>query len=256
MCFATYIGKGPDFRMDFRVTLEELYSGSNKQITIKRRVLCRSCRGTGAKDGETQQCKHCNGRGQTVSIQQLAPGFNVQMQTTCPHCGGTGKTAAHVCPVCNGDKTMMQDKVLDAIIERGMRDGEELRFERASEQSPDTLPGDVILTVRQEQHNRFTRDNHDLHINQLISLRQALLGFELSIQQLDGRLINVKQTSVTPPDYIKRIKGEGMPHHETPSVTGDLYVHFKIEFPKAINQQQRDIVAQLLPDSDNIKDEL
>ena len=248
--------KGPDFRMDFRVTLDELYNGSTKSITIKRRILCRSCRGTGARGGETVQCSVCKGRGQTVSMQQLAPGFNVQMQTTCSACGGTGKTAAHVCPVCNGEKTKMEEKVLDAVIERGMKDGNELRFERASEQSPDTIPGDVILTIRADTHPLYTRDNNDLHITRVISLRDALLGFTVTIQQLDGRLITVKQTNITPPDHIKRIKDEGMPHHETPSLRGDMYVHFKIDFPDKLNTEQRELVSKLLPDKDTNKQEL
>src|SRR5690242_13333024 len=72
------------------------------------------CRGTGAKDGDTKKCKSCNGQGVKVcspvsvsvsaflafsvgslmctcfglqmTIQQLGPGFNVQMQQTCEVC--------------------------------------------------------------------------------------------------------------------------------------------------------------------------
>lgn len=238
--------RGPDFRMDFKVTLEELYNGSTKQISIKRRVLCKSCRGTGAKGGETKQCHHCGGKGQVMSVQQLAPGFNVQMAQPCHHCGGTGKTAATICPICSGQKLQMEEKTLDAIIERGMQDGNELRFERASEQSPDTIPGDVILTIRQDSHPTYRRDNYDLHTTKTISLRDALLGFQTTVKQLDDRDIVIKQTAITPPEHIKIIKGEGMPHHETPSVRGDMYVKFTVDFPKKLSDEQKELVKQLL----------
>src|SRR4051812_48342730 len=76
------------------------------------------------------------GKGQVMSIQQLGPGFNVQMQTPCDKCGGRGKMPKHVCPVCGGTKLQMEDKKLELAIEKGMRDAQEVVFERASEQSP------------------------------------------------------------------------------------------------------------------------
>ena len=82
--------KGPDYKMNFDVSLEDLYNGVTKTLKVTRNVICRACKGTGAKDGATKQCSHCGGKGQTVVLQQIAPGFNVQMQQPCPHCGGRG----------------------------------------------------------------------------------------------------------------------------------------------------------------------
>jgi DnaJ-class molecular chaperone len=104
-----------------------------------------------------------------------------------------------------------------------MPDGTELTFPRASEQSPDTVPGDVILTLRQQAHSRFKyshyhplvisplpmitmgvvsinrRKGHDLHYEHTISLKEALLGFRHSVQHLDGRQVELKSDAVTPP---------------------------------------------------------
>jgi DnaJ-class molecular chaperone len=55
--------KGPTARADVHVTLEELYLGTSRDMTIARNVYCPKCRGTGAKDGKVKQCPKCNGQG-------------------------------------------------------------------------------------------------------------------------------------------------------------------------------------------------
>lgn len=201
--------RGPDFQMEYPITLEDLYNGLTKSVNIKRKVLCKSCRGTGAKGGDQKTCPHCQGRGQVMTIQQLGPGFNVQMQQPCDKCHGRGKIAKHQCPVCHGSKQQMEEKELEVVVERGMQDGQEIRFERASEQSPDTIPGDVIMRLRQQPHSRFTRKGNDLHMEHTITLREALLGFSFNINHLDGRRVKIEQEAVTQPEFVKTIKGEG-----------------------------------------------
>jgi len=85
--------RGQDFRMEFPVTLDELYNGGERALKVKRKVICKGCKGSGAKGGEQRTCQHCGGRGQVMSVQSLGPGFNVQMQTPCEHCQGKGKIA-------------------------------------------------------------------------------------------------------------------------------------------------------------------
>ena len=40
------------------VTLEDLYNGGSRTIKVARKVLCKSCKGSGAKGGLTTTCKH------------------------------------------------------------------------------------------------------------------------------------------------------------------------------------------------------
>ena len=87
---------------------------------------------------QVTKCKACNGKGVRLVQQQMAPGFVVQMQETCPECGGRGTIAKSVCPHCQGRKVVPEDKTLTAEIERGMPSDAEVRFERESEQQPGT----------------------------------------------------------------------------------------------------------------------
>jgi len=239
--------KGPAYKTEYPVTLEDLYNGNEKQLNINRKVLCRKCKGTGARDGQVTKCHHCGGKGVRMTVQQVAPGFNVQMQAACDHCSGKGHVAAAACPHCRGSKRVDEDKKLDIVIEKGMPDGHEIIFERASEHHPEMTPGDVVLTLKTQPHPRFTRRGHDLHITRRISLKEALLGFTVKIMQLDGRELTVTNTAVTPHDHVNIIRGEGMPHHDVSSVKGDMHVRFHVEFPTVLTQAQKDGIKNLLP---------
>jgi DnaJ-class molecular chaperone len=239
--------RGPDFKTYYDVTLAELYNGAQKTMQITRNVICRACKGSGAKDGKTNKCRTCKGTGHVMKLQRLGPGFNVQMQSPCDKCGGKGKTPVSVCPKCRGAKVGKEPKMLKIEIERGMPDGYNMVHKRAGEQSPSTTPGDVILVFKTKKHAFFTRQGHNLRMDMTISLKQALLGFTKTFTHLDGRQVSVKnKLPVTYPDYVLKLPGEGMPHHEFPSEKGDLYITFKIKFPRDLNPAQKKAIEELL----------
>lgn len=243
--------KGPDFRMSLPVTLEDIYLGTTRTFNIQRKVICSKCRGTGAKGGETKKCHACKGSGVVTSIQQIGPGFNIQMQKACDVCGGKGQIHKHKCEHCKGKKLVDETKALEAVIERGMPDGHEIVFERMSEQSPDALPGDVILRLETKPHPVYTRRGNDLLHTMRISLKEALLGFRKTLVHLDGRTIEVSRKEVTPHDYIMSITNEGMPVHTVPSMRGNLEVTFQVQFPPSLSSSQREDIRKAF--SDNAK---
>lgn len=237
---------GPDYKMTMSVTLNDLYNGVEKSFKVKRKVLCTKCRGTGAKGGDVKKCKSCNGRGHVTKMKRMGPGFNVQMQEHCKKCGGKGKIAKVKCPECRGRKRMHETKELLATIEKGMPDKHEIRFERMSEQTPETIPGDVVLAIKTKRHEQFQRLGNDLHMTMWISLEESLLGFSKEVAQLDGRKITVKRKNVTPHDLVQTIKSEGMPVHNFPSEKGDLHVKYQVTFPQQFTAKQKETIVQLL----------
>jgi DnaJ-class molecular chaperone len=58
--------KTHDAHAEVEVTLEEIYFGTSRDLSIRRNVICSKCRGTGAKGGKTKTCSRCHGRGQIV----------------------------------------------------------------------------------------------------------------------------------------------------------------------------------------------
>lgn len=237
--------KGPDAHVEMEVTLEDLYNGAERSARINRNVICPKCRGTGAKGGDTKKCGTCGGRGVRLVQQQMAPGFVVQMQETCNDCGGKGHVHKHHCPHCSGRKVVPDEKVLTAVIEKGMKSDAEIRFERQSEQHPGISPGDVIFKLKQAPHPRFNRDGDHLHHEMHLSIKEALLGFHRTVRHLDGRDVVIDYKGVTQPFETRKITGEGMPMHDYPSQHGDLLVKYIVDLPKNLNDEQKKAIEKL-----------
>jgi DnaJ-class molecular chaperone len=76
-----------------------------------------------------------------------------------------------------------------------------------------------------------------LHTEINITLKEALLGFSTEIRHLDDHIVLVDRDSVIQPGEIIRIKGEGMPKHQT-SDKGDLFVKVNVNFPNSLTEKQ------------------
>jgi len=238
--------KGPDAQVEVEVTLEDLYNGGERRARIGRNIICPKCKGSGAKDGATQKCKACGGRGVRMVNQQMAPGFVVQMQETCPECNGKGQTFKTKCPHCQGKRVIPDEKELVGHIEKGMPSDGEIRFPRESEQTPGVTPGDVLFKLKQSHHDRFRRAGDDLHHEMHLSLREALLGFTRTVRHLDARDVVVKHDGVTQPFEVRKVANEGMPVHNFPSQKGTLHVKFIVDLPKTLSGEQKAALDKIL----------
>jgi molecular chaperone DnaJ len=43
---------------------------------------------------------------------------------------------------------------------------------------------------------------------------------------------------------VFRVTGRGMPALKRPQVTGDLYVHLKVQIPRQLNARQKSLLAE------------
>lgn len=238
--------KGHNVRVDINIELEDLYNGAVKELSLQKNVVCNKCHGTGGKLGKTRQCPTCQGRGVTMQDVDTGMGFTFRMQNTCQKCGGKGIVFSETCDHCRGRKVVKEDKKLRVDIEKGMKDGENIVFERESEQHPDTIPGDLIVHLKQNPHRLFhSRTGDDLHTNIQLNLKEALLGFSKKIKHLDKRDIMIESLKPTQPFEIRKIVGEGMPQHKFSSNKGDLYVKFFVRLPEKLTEVEKEMVKQL-----------
>jgi len=162
--------KGPESKVDMKVTLEELYTGVFKQFNVRRNVYCTTCKGSGAEGGKTKTCPKCKGQGM-VRVTQNMGFMQIQTQQPCGKCQGKGRTNEKDCKICRGRKVVMEEKRLDLEIVPGMANKEKIIYERLGEQVPDMLQGDIILQLKQAPHSVFKRVQNNLYMNVDISLQ-------------------------------------------------------------------------------------
>lgn len=73
----------------------------------------------------------------------------------------------------------------------GMRDNQQIRFSGEGDQEPDYEPGDIIIVLDEQEHEKFRRRGNDLVMTMQLELVEALCGFQKTIQTLDGRTLVV-----------------------------------------------------------------
>jgi len=251
--------KGKDVVHQQGVTLENLYNGCCKKLSLQKKVLCSKCDGSGVQPefadrrDVIQTCATCRGQGMVIKTRQIGPGMMQQMQSVCPKCNGEGQTMNHkyTCKSCNGNKTTKERKILEIHVEKGMEEGHKITFRGEGDQEPDVEPGDVVIVLIEKKHDVFQRKDQELIMEMEIDLVDALCGFKRSVNTLDDREIIVTAIpgEIIKHGDVKMIRGEGMPYRGNPFEKGNLIIKFNVNFPTATwaNSVDMDKLRGLLP---------
>jgi len=226
--------RGQDIGHELRVTLEDLYNGKTKKLSIQRTVVCKKCDGRGGQ-GSPSKCGVCKGTGMTVRIQRMGPMIQ-QIQSPCNECRGEGESWANKDKCkgpCNGKKVHKEKEILEVHIDKGMQDGQRIPFRGKADEEPGVETGDIIMILRMADHEVFERKGNDLLMQMKISLSEALTGFSRTVTTLDGSKIAVTQI---PGDFVKHegvkiAQGQGMPIYRNPFEKGNLIIKFQVTYP-------------------------
>lgn len=109
-----------------------------------------------------------------------------------------------------------------------VEDGQVIRLKGQGEQGPGGT-GDALVKIRIRSHPRYRLEGRDLHVDQPVPLRDAVLGAKVAVETPTGRLaVNVPAWSSS--DKVLRLKGKGLP--EKHGGHGDLFVHVRIMLPE------------------------
>ncbi|KAH9532052.1 hypothetical protein CY35_19G068600 [Sphagnum magellanicum] len=245
--------RGEDVVHPLKVSLEDLYNGTSKKLSLSRNVLCSKCKGTGSKTGASGRCVGCQGSGMKVSIRQLGPNMIQQMQHVCTDCKGSGEVISEKdkCGQCKGQKVVQDKKTLEVHVEKGMQHGQKITFQGEADEAPDTETGDIVFVLQLKDHPKFKRKGDDLFVQHSLTLTEALCGFQFPLTHLDGRQLLIKSVpgEIIKPGQCKAINDEGMPHYQRPFMKGRLYVQFSIDFPEtgSISPEQCKAIEAILP---------
>jgi len=138
----------------------------------------------------------------------------------------------------------MRERNIEVKVPAGVEDGTRIRYSGQGEAGLHNGPaGDLYVVIKVEEHQFFEREGKDLYCLIPISFTQAALGTELQVPTLDGEhRLKIPEGTQTGTSF--RLRNKGMPVVNGAG-KGDLFVEIRVETPKRLSKQQKEILQQL-----------
>ena len=235
--------KGGDIRVSLVLSFMEAVHGCTKTVSVNRQDTCPECGGTGAAKGTSPEtCPDCHGSGY-VTVQQRTPFGVMQSSQPCSRCGGKGKIIKSPCSKCHGSGKTSSTKRVEVKVPAGIDDDQSMRLTGLGDAGLNGGPsGDLIVIVTVRPDAMFERDRFDVHVTVPVTYSQAVLGAEVVVPTIDGK-ISYNMPEGTQPDTIFRLRGKGIPNVNGRG-RGDQFVKVKIEIPRNLTSEQKDILRR------------
>jgi molecular chaperone DnaJ len=235
---------GEDLRYTVSIALEEVASGTEKEIVVPRRVRCRTCGGDGADpDGGRETCKVCSGTGRATGPRLF--------RSDCYHCEGKGFVVIKPCPTCEGEGRHTIEDTLRVKVPSGVATGQKLKLKGKGDAPRGSGPeGDLYVIVSVAEHALFRRRGDDIVVDVPLTYGEAALGADVVVPTLEGTT-TIRIPAGTPSGKILRLGGRGLPKLGK-NARGDLHLQIVLEVPEGLGDEPRKVLeawaAALAPD--------
>ena len=232
--------KGSDLKYNTSITFQDAYVGLKTKIKFKTYCFCEQCRGEGTKSNKgIQKCPTCHGQGK----QRMQQGFFV-VEKPCNNCSGSGIFISSPCHSCHGHGRVLKEKELMISIPAGVDDNARIKVTGEGECGiRNARSGDLYIDISIASHKFYKRENSDLHCNITIGMVAAVLGTNVEIPTLDGKIAKISIPPGTQPNAKLRLKAKGMPIIKSVRY-GNLYINIKVELPVRISNSQRELLEK------------
>lgn len=245
--------RGSDLRLKVKVNLNDVMNGVTKKFKVRKDIICDECKGSGCEKGTSPEtCSTCNGRGYVIRTQRSIFGM-MQTQQPCPTCNGEGTIIKHKCHKCHGEGVVSGEEIIEAKIPAGVADGMMVNVPgKGNAAKHNGIPGDIQILIEEEPSKIFIRDENDLIYNLLLTVPQAVLGDDIEIPTVDGK-VKIKIAPGTQPGKVLRLRGKGIPAIQGYGYgKGDLVINISVYIPEKINDKERKLFEEIR-NSENVK---
>jgi molecular chaperone DnaJ len=227
---------GENIQVTVELTLEQVLSGCEAEISYKRHDPCEACLGSG---GEYSSCPTCLGRGW-----ELISGQRVQVRKSCEACQGAGKTLLHSCKSCHGAGRLVEKECQVLVaIPKGIENGENIAFRgKGNAGRSGGQTGSLIVSVRVNPHSVFERNGLNLLCRVPVTYPQLVLGDEIEAVTLAGTKVSFHVPPGSSPNRRFRIQERGLSRDNH---VGDLYVEVKLEVPTKLSEEHVECIERL-----------
>lgn len=104
--------------------------------------------------------------------------------------------------------------------------------------------GDLYITFAVANDSHFKRTGADLYANAKLDLYTAVLGGEITVDTLTGK-VKLKVSPGTQNGTKVKLKGKGFPVYKKEGEHGDLYLTYDIEIPTNLTDKQKELFTEL-----------
>jgi curved DNA-binding protein len=104
--------------------------------------------------------------------------------------------------------------------------------------------GDLYITFSIADHPKYKRLGNDLYTSVHLDLFTAVLGGEITVDTLDGK-VKLKVKPETQNGSKIKLKGKGFPVYKKEGHFGDLYITFEIKIPTNLTHKQKELFTEL-----------
>ena len=136
-------------------------------------------------------------------------------------------------------------KNIRITIPAGVENGQVIKLKGYGQEGLGGGPaGDLFLTFKINNDTFFKRVGNDLQITQEIDLYTALLGGDVNLNTLHGKL-KLKVKPETQNGTKIRVKGNGFPAYKQEELFGDLYVTYNVKLPTGLSEKELELFEAL-----------
>lgn len=136
-------------------------------------------------------------------------------------------------------------KNIRITIPAGIEHGQQIKLKGHGDPGANGGPaGDLYITFNIVNNTPFSKMGNDLYITKEIDLYTAILGGEIFVDTIDGKL-KVKVKPETQNNTKIRLKGKGAPIYKKEGNFGDLYVTYVVKLPQNLSEKQKQLFTEL-----------
>jgi molecular chaperone DnaJ len=240
--------RGENIEAVIKVRFEESVTGTDRELEITKADICDHCKGNGAEPGSSiKTCSMCNGTGEIKQIRQTILG-QVATSRTCDSCHGEGRVAERKCTTCHGTTRVRKKEKVKIKIPAGISDESTIRLSGKGEAGINGGSfGDLYLHINVELHKDFVRNGNDIHAEQEIHLLQGVLGDEIDVKTIYGK-IKLKIPAGTQSGKVFKLKSYGMIKLNTEQ-KGDHYLKVRLDIPQKLSRKEKDLYKELVKEA-------
>lgn len=139
----------------------------------------------------------------------------------------------------------LNGKNIRITIPAGVADGQVIKLRGYGEPGKGDAPdGDLYITFRIKEGPTFKRIGNDLYTTTTIDLYTAVLGGEIILDTLNGK-VKVKIKAGTQNNSKIRLKEKGFPIYKQSGKYGDLILSIQISIPTLLTERQKELFKQI-----------